>query len=130
MDIDILRMVVRKKHKKLSTSEQQYGKDTLSSFNYSMYTKIKKTSSHIDPHMELQKKQEQTVERTKESAEENVKLANYFNMGYYVITPIFLGVFLGLFLDNIFKTKPFFILLLLVLGTIASFYNIFKTLKE
>lgn len=54
----------------------------------------------------------------------------YLNVAYYLVTPLLAGVFLGLGLDFWFKTKPFFFLFFLILGTLASFYNIFKLLKE
>ncbi len=78
----------------------------------------------------MKKEKELMLKKRQNNVEEDLKLAKNFNVGYYIITPLFIGVFLGLFLDNIFKTKPLFILSFLVLGTIASFYNIWKTLKE
>ena len=53
---------------------------------------------------------------------------SYLNIGYYLVTPIVAGVFLGLGLDYWLKTKPFFVVFFLFLGTVGSFYNIFKLL--
>jgi len=53
----------------------------------------------------------------------------YLNIGYYLVTPIVAGVFLGLGLDYWLKTKPFFVVFFLFLGTLGSFYNLFKLLK-
>lgn len=52
----------------------------------------------------------------------------YLNIGYYLVTPIVAGVFLGLGIDYWLKTKPFFVVLFLFLGTLGSFYNLFKLL--
>jgi len=48
----------------------------------------------------------------------NFHLANYLNIGYYLITPILIGVFLG------YITKYF--LFFIILGTIGTFYNLIK----
>ena len=52
------------------------------------------------------------------------------NIGFYIVAPILLGVFLGLGLDYWLQKKPFFFLIFLVLGTLASFFNLFKLLKN
>ncbi|MBI2049754.1 AtpZ/AtpI family protein [Candidatus Roizmanbacteria bacterium] len=54
----------------------------------------------------------------------------YLNIGFYLITPILLGVLLGYNMDVWFKSKPFFLILFLVLGTLSSFYNLWKLTKE
>lgn len=54
----------------------------------------------------------------------------YLNLGFYLITPLVVGVFLGLYLDNKFRTKPAFTLLFILLGLISTFYNLFKILKN
>lgn len=54
---------------------------------------------------------------------------NFANVGYYIATPIILGVFLGISIDNWFKTKPFFTLLLIFFGTVMSFYNLYRLTK-
>jgi len=53
-----------------------------------------------------------------------------FGIGYYIIAPIILGVFLGLGLDSWFETKPYFFIFFLIFGTASSFYNLFKLLKD
>lgn len=55
---------------------------------------------------------------------------SYLNLGYYIITPLILGVFLGLAVDHWFKTKPLFVSIFLFLGTIACFYNLIRLLKD
>ncbi len=53
-----------------------------------------------------------------------------YNVGIYLMTPILLGVFIGLSLDRWLKTKPLFLILFIILGTISSFYNFWKVAKE
>ena len=48
----------------------------------------------------------------------NFHLANYVNIGYYLITPILIGVFLG------YITKYY--LFFLTVGAIGTFYNLIK----
>lgn len=43
-----------------------------------------------------------------------------------LIAGILFGLFVGFWLDDYFDTKPLFILLLIILGLAASFYNIYK----
>lgn len=54
----------------------------------------------------------------------------YFNVGLYLIVPLLLGVFLGYYLDKRFHSKPIFTLVGILLGTISTFYNLWKLLKE
>lgn len=57
-------------------------------------------------------------------------LAKYSSIGYYLVTPILLGVFIGFGLDTFFTTKPFFIVSGIVFGSISTFYNLYKLIKE
>jgi len=51
------------------------------------------------------------------------------NVGYTLVTPILLGVIIGLTLDNNFHKKPFFTVLFVFLGMVSSIYNLFKMVK-
>jgi len=51
------------------------------------------------------------------------------NVGYSLVTPILIGVIIGLALDNKFNSKPFFTVFFIFLGTVSSFYNLFKLIK-
>ncbi len=57
-------------------------------------------------------------------------VVKYMNVGYYLAVPLLFGVFLGSFLDSKFKTKPVITLVLIVLGMIAAFYNLYKIIKD
>ena len=50
----------------------------------------------------------------------------YLDFGIYLIIPILLGIAGGKYLDNRFNTKPLFTLILIFLGTIITFYNLYK----
>lgn len=52
------------------------------------------------------------------------------NVGAYLIVPILLGVFIGYQLDSRLKTKPLFLIVFLLLGTVSTFYNLIKLTKE
>ncbi len=54
----------------------------------------------------------------------------YFNVGVYLIVPFLLGIFLGYQLDKWFHSKPIFVLVGIVFGTISAFYNLWKLLNE
>ncbi len=60
----------------------------------------------------------------------NLVLAKSLNIGYYLLTPLLVGVFLGILLDKYFKTQGVFILIFIILGSISSFYNLYKVAKE
>lgn len=52
------------------------------------------------------------------------------NIGFYIVTPILIGVFLGLTIDRALNTKPGFTIFFICFGTIASFYNLFRLTKK
>jgi F0F1-type ATP synthase assembly protein I len=59
-----------------------------------------------------------------------IPLVNYQEIGYYILTPLLVGVFLGLTIDKIFKTKNLFFFIFLFLGLVADFYNLYKIYKN
>ena len=56
--------------------------------------------------------------------------SQYLNIGFYLAAPLLIGVFLGVKLDDWLNLKPFFTISLIVLGAIASFYNLFRLTKD
>lgn len=60
----------------------------------------------------------------------NFDSLKYANIGFYLVTPLLVGVFLGVALDNWLHTSPLFIIVLIVLGSISSFYNLYKLTKD
>lgn len=51
------------------------------------------------------------------------------NVGYRLVTPILVGVIIGLALDNRLHSKPVFTVFFIFLGAISSLYNLFKLIK-
>ena len=47
-----------------------------------------------------------------------------------LISPIIVGILIGLGFDKIFSTKPVFFIIFLVLGIVTGFYSLFKTVKK
>ena len=47
-----------------------------------------------------------------------------------LISPIIVGILIGLGFDKIFSTKPVFFIIFLVLGIITGFYSLFKTVQK
>ena len=54
----------------------------------------------------------------------------YLNIGYYLVTPLVAGVFIGVKLDEWFNSKPLCTIIFIVAGAIASLYNLFKLTQE
>ncbi len=53
-----------------------------------------------------------------------------FDIGIYLLIPLLIGVFIGYNLDLRLKTKPLFTIIFLSLGTVSSFYNLWKLTKK
>lgn len=66
------------------------------------------------------------VNFTKKTRKSSFDVGNYLNLGYYIITPLLLGLSIGILLDKWLKTEPVFILAGIVFGTISTFYNLIK----
>lgn len=67
---------------------------------------------------------------SREKKKSKLSLVKYTDIGYYIITPLLVGVFLGLAIDKFLKTKSTFFLIFLFLGTVAVFYNMYKIYKD
>lgn len=83
----------------------------------------------------MNKKLDEQIEKKLEDfrPKENAK-HNGYNVGLKVsmdlVASIIAGILIGLGLDNFFSTKPIFFLIFLLLGIIAGFYNLYKTIKK
>lgn len=89
--------------------------------------KVVETYSEIDREGKIVRK---TRPKKRQGARINGQDYHIFNLGYYLLTPLLMGVFLGLTIDNYFHTKPVFTLGLIFLGMFASFYNLYKIFKN
>lgn len=59
---------------------------------------------------------------------DHLLIAKYSSIGYYLITPILTGVFLGLYLKGRLGTD-YPVVIGIVIGTIGSIYNLLRTIK-
>ena len=51
-------------------------------------------------------------------------------IGLDLISPIIVGILIGLGFDKFFSTKPIFFLIFLLLGIITGFMSVIKTMKS
>lgn len=67
---------------------------------------------------------------------QKVKIKRYSNffeassLGINLVVSTFIGLAIGLGLDNLFKTKPLFTIIFLIVGIIAGFVTIFKFINR
>lgn len=66
----------------------------------------------------------------KENKNNNFRSYQYLNIGFYLVAPLLVGIFSGLYLDKRFNTKPFFLFLGLSIGVIGTFYNLYRLTKS
>lgn len=85
----------------------------------------------VNQSLEIRRKNREKKNESKEKRKNDfLVLEKSFNIGYYLITPILLGVIFGLFLDHYFNKEGFFIIIFLIIGTVGSFYNLFRLTKS
>ena len=82
----------------------------------------------FDKKLDLKPSLEPT-KRASKKKENNFLLAKYSNIGYYLLTPLLIGVFLGLYLDGRLGTH-YLVVIGIIIGSIGSFYNLFKIIKQ
>lgn len=66
--------------------------------------------------------------RKKETVD--LEVLKYANLGFYLLIPIGSALTLGIVLDNVFQTRPVLVTVFLFLGTIATFYNLIRIIKD
>jgi F0F1-type ATP synthase assembly protein I len=54
----------------------------------------------------------------------------YSISGFYFIAPIIAFLIIGIFLDNTFGKKPLFTVFFIFIGMFASFYNLYRIIKQ
>jgi len=70
------------------------------------------------------------IEIKKVSKNKNLGSYQNFNIGFYLITPLLVGIFSGLYLDKRFGTKSFFVVIGLIFGALGTFYNLYRLTKH
>jgi len=71
----------------------------------------------------------QNINKNKKTNKDFLSEYININVGYSLVTPILIGVVIGLLLDNKFNSKPFFTVIFIFLGMISSLYNLYKIIK-
>ena len=90
--------------------------------------KIKYSFFEFDKHWNLKKtsrKPKSGLKTKKSFFDDSINM----NVGYSLVTPILLGVIIGLALDARFHSKPVFTVLFIFLGAVSSFYNLYRLTK-
>ncbi|MFQ5559185.1 MAG: AtpZ/AtpI family protein [Nitrospinota bacterium] len=57
-------------------------------------------------------------------------LYNLTTIGLQIVVSIFIGLGIGLMLDDTFETKPIFLFIFLLMGIGAGFLNLFRVVKK
>ncbi len=94
----------------------------------SQAVKIKHSYFEIDKGGEL-KETSQVLKKKLQTKKNFFTDSVYMNIGYNLVTPILLGVIIGLTLDSRFHSKPVFTIFFIFLGAVSSFYNLFRLIK-
>ena len=84
---------------------------------------------HINKNFEIIKRDNIKNDKPIQS-QPNLALAKYLNIGYYLITPLLLGVFFGLYIEKKYNSGGKIILIAILLGFIGTVYNLYRLTKE
>lgn len=52
------------------------------------------------------------------------------SMGISMVVATFIGLYIGVYLDNVFSTRPWFTIIFLIIGIAAGFRNIYILIKK
>jgi F0F1-type ATP synthase assembly protein I len=84
----------------------------------------------IDKNFKIQKVNHQEEKKGKKLKKTTLtSFVNFFNIGYNLVAPLVLGAVLGFLIDKYYQTGPKFTLLLIFLGTVATFYYLWKLIN-
>lgn len=56
----------------------------------------------------------------------NSEYLKYLNIGFYLVTPLLVGVAVGIYVDGRFQTRPTGVIIGIIIGAIGTFYNLIK----
>lgn len=68
--------------------------------------------------------------RDEDAETKSLQSMQYMNMGFFLVTPVLLGVILGLYIDNLLHIRPLATVIFISLGAAASIYNLFRMLEK
>ena len=52
------------------------------------------------------------------------------SVGISMVVATFIGLYIGVYLDNVFSTRPWFTIIFLIIGIAAGFRNIYILIKK
>ncbi|MEK7688668.1 MAG: AtpZ/AtpI family protein [Deltaproteobacteria bacterium] len=58
------------------------------------------------------------------------KVAWLSSLGISMVVATFVGLYIGVYLDRVFSTDPWFTIIFLIIGIIAGFRNIYTLIKK
>ena len=61
---------------------------------------------------------------------EKFRLYDALDLGFYLVIPLLAGLAIGIVLDGKLGTKPFCIISGLLLGSVGSFFNLIKIVRQ
>lgn len=69
--------------------------------------------------------------KSKKPTQKNQDLGylKYLNIGFYLVTPLLVGVLGGAYADGRFHSKPVGVTIGIIIGAVGTFYNLFKLVK-
>lgn len=68
--------------------------------------------------------------KLKKGVQESKELLGLSTLGLTLVFSTFIGLAIGLGLDKLLHTRPFFTIAFLVIGIVAGFVNIFRSIKR
>jgi len=69
-------------------------------------------------------------QKKKKKADEKFRLIDVMDLGMYLLVPLLAGIGVGIVLDVKFGTKPLCVISGLLLGTVGSFFNLLKIVRQ
>src|SRR3989344_2566549 len=124
MDSDLWTIISKKKHKLREYGHKEY--EDFPVIYSPFYSKaVPKKLYKIDKDLKIKEVGEKDNFNKKiRTVDDKILVARSINLGYYLIIPLLFGLFFGYWLDNLFSSKPIFLLIFFSLGVVASFYNL------
>lgn len=80
----------------------------------------------FDENLNLKFEKKEDLFIKKKAKNDFLSLAKYSSLGYYLIVPILLGIFIGFLFDFLLKTKKTFFIIGFLSGILGTFYNLKK----